>query len=60
MDQRRCYRDQDPLGVDCGESYLGDKERRTSEIRYNGWMFRCSATQLTHYLLLCHTSAYGI
>lgn len=26
VDQRRCYRDQDPSGADYGVSYLGDKE----------------------------------
>lgn len=39
VDQRRCYRDQDPSKADYGESYLGDKERCTSDSRYNRWMF---------------------
>lgn len=39
MDQRRCYRDQDPSEADYGVSYLGDKERCTSDSRYNKWMF---------------------
>lgn len=54
MDQRRCYRDQDPLGADYGVSYLGDKERCTSDSRYNRWQFGWMLSQLIHYLLPWH------
>ncbi len=49
-DQRRCYRDQDPSGADYGVSYLGDKERCTSDSRYNRWMFGWMLSQLADIL----------
>ncbi len=43
--QQRCYRDQDPLGADCGVSYLGDNERCTLDRRYNRQMLGLKLSQ---------------
>lgn len=48
MDQQRCYRDQDPSEADYGVSYLGDKERCTSDSKYNRWMFGWMLSQLVY------------